>query len=65
MSQVPRFMTGPENQHQLRKPRVVNNFDAYENIQKCFLNSYCRTLHPTKDMNDQLVELDFQVKGES
>ena len=24
-----------------------------------------RTLHLTKDMNDQMVEFDFQVKGES
>ena len=58
--------------HLLCKPRAVSNFEAYGNIQKCFLNILIvqipglgRTLHLTKDMNDQMVEFGFQVKGES
>ena len=73
MSQVPRYMTGPANQHKLRKPRSVSNFEAYENIQKCFFKDsisvqipgWGRTLHLANDMNDQMIEFDIQIKGES
>ena len=40
MSTVPRIMTGPENQHLLRKPRAASNLEAYADIQKCFLNTH-------------------------
>ena len=64
-------MTGPENQHQLRKQSVVSNLGAYGNIQTCFnilivqIPGLGRTLHLAKDMNDQMVEFGFQVKCES
>ena len=64
-------MIGPENQHQLRKPRAVSNLEAYGNIQKFFniligqIPGLGRTLHLAKDMNDQMVKFGFQVKGES
>ena len=40
MSQVPRIMTGHENQHLLRKPRAVSIFEANGNILKCFYNTH-------------------------
>ena len=64
-------MTGLENQHLLLKPRAVSNLEAYGNIQKCFnvlivqIPGLGRILHLTKDMNDQMLEFGFQVKGES
>ena len=62
MSLAPSVMTGPENQHLLRNPRAVSNFEAYGNVKKMFHrpdSQLSRTLHLTKDMNDQMVEFDF------
>ena len=35
MSQVPRIMTGPEDQHLVCKLCAVSNFEVNGNIQKC------------------------------
>ena len=48
-----------------------SNLEAYWNIQNVFhilivqIPGLGRTLHLTKDMNDQMVEFGFQGKGES
>ena len=36
MSQVPRIMTGPENQHLLRIPRAVSKFEAMGILKNVF-----------------------------
>ena len=53
MTLVPRSMTGPENRHTSIHILIVQ------------IPGLGRTLHLTKDMNDQMVEFGFQGKGES
>ena len=71
MSQLHWILTGPGNQHLLCKPRAVSNLEVYGNIQNVLnilivqIPGLGRTLHLTKDMNDQMVEFGFQGKGES
>ena len=45
--------------------RRMRTFKNVFNILIVQIPGLGRTLHLTKDMNDQLVEYDFQVRGES
>ena len=43
----------------------MRTFKNVLNIHIVQMSGLGRTLHLAKDMNDQMVEFDFQVKGES
>ena len=45
--------------------RQMGTFNNVFNILIVHIPGLGRTLHLTKDMNDQMVEFGFQVKGES